>query len=119
MNGEWKTTASSTAAVSSNQAECKNDNWTTDESTPEGALNAPFTDAVCRLELTRSGITVDKQQGADVIISGAQFATDGYRVGGEAITTDTLATLIRVGDGTVDGANSPPLSTAMIQYRRT
>ena len=49
-------------------------------------------------------MTVDNSKG-DVIISGAQFATDGYRVGGEAITTDTANTLIRVGDGTVDGAN--------------
>lgn len=40
-----------------------------------------------------------------MIISGAQFASDGYRVGGEAITTNTADTLIRVGDGTVDGAS--------------
>lgn len=82
-----------------------NDNWTTDESTPEGALNAPFTDAAFAVFQGESGnVTVDNSKG-DVIISGAQFATDGYRVGGEAITTDTANTLIRVGDGTVDGAN--------------
>ncbi|WP_341516586.1 autotransporter outer membrane beta-barrel domain-containing protein [Citrobacter gillenii] len=82
-----------------------NDNWTTDESTPEGALNAPFTDAAFAVFQGEAGnVTVDNSKG-DVIISGAQFATDGYRVGGEAITTDTANTLIRVGDGTVDGVN--------------
>lgn len=82
-----------------------NDNWTTDESTPEGALNAPFTDAAFAVFQGEAGnVTVDNSKG-DVIISGAQFTTDGYRVGGEAITTDTANTLIRVGDGTVDGVN--------------
>lgn len=49
-------------------------------------------------EVEAGNVTVDNNKG-DVIISGAQFATDGYRVGGEAITTDTANTLIRVGDG--------------------
>lgn len=82
-----------------------NDNWTTDETTPEGALNAPFTDAAFAVfEGAAGNVTVDNSKG-DVIISGAQFASDGYRVGGEAITTNTADTLIRVGDGTVDGAS--------------
>lgn len=81
-----------------------NDNWTTDESTPEGALNAPYTDAAFAVFQGDAGnVTVDNSLG-DVIISGAQFATDGYRIGGDALTTDTASTLIRVGDGTVDGA---------------
>lgn len=82
-----------------------NDNWTTDESTPEGALNAPFTDsAFAVFEGIAGNVTVDNTKG-DVIISGAQFATDGYHVGGDAITTNTANTLIRVGDGTINGAN--------------
>lgn len=68
-------------------------------------MNAPFTDAAFAVFRGEAGnVTVDNSKG-DVIISGAQFATDGYRVGGEAITTDTANTLIRVGDGTVDGAS--------------
>ncbi|HGY3716309.1 TPA: autotransporter outer membrane beta-barrel domain-containing protein [Citrobacter gillenii] len=92
-----------------------NDNWTTDESTPEGALNAPFTDAAFAVFQGEAGnVTVDNSKG-DVIISGAQFATDGYRVGGEAITTDTANTLIRVGDGTVDGINYTATIDSMIR----
>ncbi|MCO5780958.1 autotransporter outer membrane beta-barrel domain-containing protein [Citrobacter meridianamericanus] len=104
-NGELKNNGVINGGDGIWQSSQGNDNWTTDESTPEGALNAPFTDAAFAVFQGEAGnVTVDNSQG-DVIISGAQFATDGYRVGGEAITTDTANTLIRVGDGTVDGAS--------------
>ncbi|HAT7503938.1 TPA: autotransporter outer membrane beta-barrel domain-containing protein, partial [Citrobacter braakii] len=104
-NGELKNNGVINGGDGIWQSSQGNDNWTTDESTPEGALNAPFTDAAFAVFQGEAGnVTVDNSKG-DVIISGAQFATDGYRVGGEAITTDTANTLIRVGDGTVDGAN--------------
>lgn len=104
-NGELKNNGIINGGDGIWQSSQGNDNWTTDESTPEGALNAPFTDAAFAVFQGEAGnVTVDNSKG-DVIISGAQFATDGYRVGGEAITTDTANTLIRVGDGTVDGAN--------------
>ncbi len=104
-NGELKNNGVINGGDGIWQSSKGNDNWTTDESTPEGALNAPFTDAAFAVFQGEAGnVTVDNSKG-DVIISGAQFATDGYRVGGEAITTDTANTLIRVGDGTVDGAN--------------
>lgn len=103
-NGELKNNGVINGGDGIWQSSQGNDNWTTDESTPEGALNAPFTDAAFAVFQGEAGnVTVDNSKG-DVIISGAQFATDGYRVGGEAITTDTANTLIRVGDGTVDGA---------------
>lgn len=102
-NGELKNNGVINGGDGIWQSSQGNDNWTTDESTPEGALNAPFTDAAFAVFQGDAGnVTVDNSKG-DVIISGAQFATDGYRVGGEAITTDTANTLIRVGDGTVDG----------------
>ena len=102
-NGELKNNGVINGGDGIWQSSQGNDNWTTDESTPEGALNAPFTDAAFAVFQGEAGnVTVDNSKG-DVIISGAQFATDGYRVGGEAITTDTANTLIRVGDGTVDG----------------
>lgn len=104
-NGELKNNGVINGGDGIWQSSQGNDNWTTDESTPEGALNAPFTDAAFAVFQGEAGnVTVDNSKG-DVIISGAQFATDGYRVGGEAITTDTANTLIRVGDGTVDGIN--------------
>ncbi|EPG1784334.1 TPA: autotransporter outer membrane beta-barrel domain-containing protein, partial [Klebsiella michiganensis] len=104
-NGELKNNGVINGGDGIWQSSQGNDNWTTDESTPEGALNAPFTDAAFAVFQGEAGnVTVDNSKG-DVIISGAQFATDGYRVGGEAITTDTANTLIRVGDGTVDGAS--------------
>lgn len=104
-NGELKNNGVINGGDGIWQSSQGNDNWTTDESTPEGALNAPFTDAAFAVFQGEAGnVTVDNSKG-DVIISGAQFATDGYRVGGEAITTDTANTLIRVGDGTVDGSN--------------
>lgn len=104
-NGELKNNGVINGGDGIWQSSQGNDNWTTDESTPEGALNAPFTDAAFAVFQGEAGnVTVDNSKG-DVIISGAQFATDGYRVGGEAITTDTADTLIRVGDGTVDGIN--------------
>lgn len=103
-NGELKNNGVINGGDGIWQSSKGNDNWTTDESTPEGALNAPFTDAAFAVFQGEAGnVTVDNSQGY-VIISGAQFATDGYRVGGDAITTDTANTLIRVGDGTVDGA---------------
>lgn len=104
-NGELKNNGVINGGDGIWQSSQGNDNWTTDESTPEGALNAPFTDAAFAVFQGEAGnVTVDNSKG-DVIISGAQFATDGYRVVSEAITTDTANTLIRVGDGTVDGAN--------------
>ena len=104
-NGELKNNGVINGGDGIWQSSQGNDNWTTDESAPEGALNAPFTDAAFAVFQGEAGnVTVDNSKG-DVIISGAQFATDGYRVGGEAITTDTANTLIRVGDGTIDGVN--------------
>lgn len=103
-NGELKNNGVINGGDGIWQSSHGNDNWTTDESTPEGALNAPFTDAAFAVFQGVAGnVTVDNSLG-DVIISGAQFATDGYRIAGDAITTDTANTLIRVGDGTVDGA---------------
>ncbi|EPJ3205953.1 autotransporter outer membrane beta-barrel domain-containing protein [Citrobacter freundii] len=114
-NGELKNNGVINGGDGIWQSSQGNDNWTTDESTPEGALNAPFTDAAFAVFQGEAGnVTVDNSKG-DVIISGAQFATDGYRVGGEAITTDTANTLIRVGDGTVDGINYTAIIDSVIR----
>jgi fibronectin-binding autotransporter adhesin len=49
-------------------------------------------------------VTVDNGPGA-VGVSGMQFAADGYRIGGGAISLTAAEAVIRVGDGTVQGAN--------------
>ncbi len=53
---------------------------------------------------TSGTVTVDTTAGP-VIITGAQFASNGYRVTGGALTTNTSNTTIRVGDGTAAGTS--------------
>ncbi|WP_332641411.1 hypothetical protein [Brevundimonas sp.] len=48
-------------------------------------------------------VTVDDVDGL-VSVTGMQFAADGYRIEGDAITLADPATVIRVGDGTAPGA---------------
>ncbi|MCT4702883.1 autotransporter-associated beta strand repeat-containing protein [Enterobacteriaceae bacterium H20N1] len=81
-----------------------NDNWTTDMTSPDGTLNAPFSDgAFAVFGGTGGNVTVDNSLGA-VTISGAQFAANGYVISKGVITTHTSDTVIRVGDGTQLGA---------------
>lgn len=81
-----------------------NDNWTTDRITPAGAINSPFSDASFAVFGGEGGnVTVDNSLG-EVAISGAQFTVDGYVINEGVITTDTVNTPIRVGDGTYTGA---------------
>ncbi|EOC4895589.1 autotransporter-associated beta strand repeat-containing protein [Enterobacter hormaechei] len=81
-----------------------NDNWTTDQTDPDGVFNTPFSDAAFAVFGGEAGtVTVDNSLG-DVTISGAQFATNGYVINEGVITTDTADTLVRVGDGTARGA---------------
>lgn len=97
------------------QSGAGNDNWTTDGTNPSGALNAQFDDdAFAVFEGDKGTVTVDKSLG-DVWISGAQFATDGYVVQGDALNTHTVDTIIRVGDGTVDGVGMTTTINSVIQ----
>lgn len=81
-----------------------NDNWTTDVTTPDGRFNTPFSDgSFAVFGGTAGNVTIDTSLG-EVAISGAQFATDGYVVGGDNLTTHTANTVIRVGDGTAPSA---------------
>ncbi len=80
-----------------------NDNWTTDQTDPAGAINAPFSDGAFAVFSGRKGnVTVDNSLG-EVLISGAQFTTNGYVINDGVITTNTADTVIRVGDGTAPG----------------
>ncbi|HEY2452675.1 MAG TPA: autotransporter-associated beta strand repeat-containing protein [Scandinavium sp.] len=80
-----------------------NDNWSTDQTNPGGAINAPFSDGAFAVFSGQKGtVTVDNSLGA-VTISGAQFTTNGYVINDGVITTNTADTIIRVGDGTALG----------------
>jgi fibronectin-binding autotransporter adhesin len=79
-----------------------NDNWVDDGSIP----NAPFADSAFAVFMGAAGaVTVDASLGA-VNASGMQFLTDGYVVGGDAITLTGAQATIRVGDGTVAGGGA-------------
>ncbi|EAX5650157.1 transporter [Salmonella enterica] len=80
-----------------------NDNWTTDQTSPEGAFNTPFSDGAFAVFGGEAGkVTVDNSLG-EVTISGAQFMTNEYVINEGVITTNTADTIIRVGDGTARG----------------
>ncbi len=83
------------------QASAGNDDWT--EAT--GAVNAPWADGAFAVFQGAAGtVTVDGSRGG-VTASGMQFATDGYRVEGDAIAlVGAPETVVRVGDGTAAGA---------------
>lgn len=88
-NGVWQNTTG-------------NDNWVDDGSIP----NAQFADSAFAVFLGVAGtITVDESLGA-VNASGMQFLTDGYAIGGDAITLVGSQAVIRVGDGTAAGAGT-------------
>ncbi|SFS15161.1 outer membrane autotransporter barrel domain-containing protein [Dyella sp. OK004] len=82
-----------------------NDNWTDNAGTP----NAPFSDRAFAIFSAAPGtVTVDNSLG-NVNIAGMQVASDGYTIQGDAITlvgsaSDPAHSVIRVGDGTSDGA---------------
>ena len=77
-----------------------NDNWTL----LDGTVNAPFQDNSFAIFAANAGtVTVDASLGA-INTSGMQFATDGYRVEGDSIALTGTDPVIRVGDGTTDGA---------------
>jgi fibronectin-binding autotransporter adhesin len=77
-----------------------NDNWTV----IDGSINASYQDSSFAIFAGAAGtVTVDASLGA-INSNGMQFATDGYRVEGDAIALVGSAPVIRVGDGTTAGA---------------
>ncbi|WP_265919827.1 autotransporter outer membrane beta-barrel domain-containing protein [Cupriavidus nantongensis] len=78
-----------------------NDFWTNKDGTP----NAPFTDSAFAVFQGAPGtVTVDNSLG-QVLASGMQFATSGYHLLGNPIElTGAPQSIVRVGDGTIDGA---------------
>ncbi len=77
-----------------------NDNWTI----TDGSINAPYKDNAFAIFAGTGGtVSVDDSLGA-ISSGGMQFAVDGYRVEGAEINLGTPAAILRVGDGTTDGA---------------
>ncbi|WP_395347387.1 beta strand repeat-containing protein [Variovorax sp. UC122_21] len=76
------------------------DGWTG----ADGKINAAWVqDQFAVFSGNASIVSVDGGNGT-VRIAGAQFATDGYRVQGDALQLGNAATTVRVGDGTVASA---------------
>ncbi len=72
-----------------------NDNWTT----ANGSLNSNWDNGQFAVFAGQAGtVTVDDTAGA-ISVDGMQFATDGYRVQGDAIALANPNTIIRVGTG--------------------
>lgn len=72
-----------------------NENWTL----PDGSINGGFQDGAFAVFASASGtVTVDDSLGA-INVSGMQFASDGYRIEGNAVNLLSGTNTIRVGDG--------------------
>lgn len=71
-------------------------NWTTST----GQANGAFTSASFAVFAAEAGtVTVDASEGA-IRVGGMQFASDGYRLTGDAIALEAGEAVVRVGDGT-------------------
>ncbi len=82
------------------QASPGNDYWTD----ASGAVNAAYLDGAFAIFGGAAGtVTVDDAPGA-VSVAGMQFAADGYVIAGDGIMLNEAQTVVRVGDGSVDGA---------------
>ncbi|PWL18378.1 autotransporter outer membrane beta-barrel domain-containing protein [Falsochrobactrum shanghaiense] len=78
-----------------------NPNWTGST----GDLNGIFDNGSYAVFAGRAGdVTVDESAG-EISVAGMQFATDGYLVSGDSITLDGPQATLRVGDGTLPGAD--------------
>jgi fibronectin-binding autotransporter adhesin len=70
----------------------------------DGKINAAWAQGQFAVFGGTAGTVTVNDAGGTVRITGAQFATDGYRVQGDAIELGNAATTVRVGDGTAAGA---------------
>lgn len=86
------------------------DQWTD----ADGRMNAPWVNGGFAVFAGAPGTVSVNNAGGAVVFSGAQFAVDGYTLAGQAITTNTANTIIRVGDGTAAGASQTATISAEI-----
>ncbi len=90
-----------------------NNGW----ATRDGVVNAPWTNGNFAVFQAAAGtVTVDNSGAAPVTVAGMQFATNGYVVTGDALTlAGSPDSVIRVGDGTSDGAGYTATISAVLQ----
>lgn len=79
-------------------------NGTTNWTTTNGDANHDWGGRFAIFQGEPGTVTVDNTDG-DISVTGMQFAIDGYRIEGDAITMSEAQTTIRVGDGTQMGAD--------------
>jgi len=79
-------------------------NGTTNWTTTNGDANHDWGGRFAVFQGEPGTVTVDNTDG-DISVTGMQFAIDGYRVEGDAITLTEAETTIRVGDGSQMGAD--------------
>jgi fibronectin-binding autotransporter adhesin len=77
------------------------DNWTDDT----GSINAAFSNGSFAIFAGAAGTVQVNNTNGQVTASGVQFAADGYVIQGDDIQLVGSQSIIRVGDGTADGAN--------------
>jgi len=89
---------------------------TTSWTSVDGTLNGGWQqDGVAIFAGQAGTVTVDNTgAGGAVRIGGAQFATDGYLVNGDALTISASDTTVRVGDGTAASAGMTAIINAAI-----
>src|SRR4249919_485964 len=68
-----------------------------------GATNEAWQGGFAVFSANAGTVTVDDSAGP-VSLAGAQFASDGYAIGGDAVTLTNAESIIRVGDSTAAGA---------------
>ena len=76
------------------------DNWTD----VNGAVNSAYEPSFAIFQAAPGVVTVDDSGGA-VAVTGMQFTVDGYRIDGDPLTLSGPQSVIRVGDGSSDGAD--------------
>lgn len=75
--------------------------WTT----VDGAFNAGWQNGSYAIfQGTGGGVVIASNSGAQVTLTGAQFAVDGYNLSGGALTGAGASTTFQVGDGTIASA---------------
>ncbi|HUG09964.1 MAG TPA: autotransporter-associated beta strand repeat-containing protein, partial [Opitutaceae bacterium] len=89
--------------------------WSSDPSgTGWGPLNSTWNAGFALFDGTPGTVTIASTSTDPVVVTGVQFAVDGYVVTGTTLTTNTANTPFRVGDGTSAGANMTATISAPI-----
>lgn len=102
-NGELKNNSQMDGGDGIWQNSHGNDSWTTDQTDPDGRINAPYSDGSFAIFGGAAGnVTVDNSLG-EVFMGGAQFLVDGYVINDGVLTIHNADTQLRVGDGSSEG----------------